>query len=59
MIRTDRIFGVVVILVALAYIASAYNLPPGNIFDKLGVSDRLEQFAAACTPLARQAPWQE
>ncbi|MCV2867278.1 tripartite tricarboxylate transporter TctB family protein [Defluviimonas sp. WL0002] len=36
MIRTDRIFGVVVILVALAFIASAYNLPPGNIFDKLG-----------------------
>ncbi|MCB2127754.1 MAG: tripartite tricarboxylate transporter TctB family protein [Rhodobacteraceae bacterium] len=36
MIRTDRIFGVVVILVALAYIASAYNLPPGNVFDKLG-----------------------
>ncbi len=36
MIRTDRIFGVVVILVALAYIASAYNLPAGNLFDKLG-----------------------
>ena len=36
MIRTDRILGAVVILVALAYIASAYNLPAGNIFDKLG-----------------------
>ncbi len=36
MIRTDRIFGVVVILVALAFIASAYNLPAGSIFDKLG-----------------------
>ncbi|MCV2863266.1 tripartite tricarboxylate transporter TctB family protein [Defluviimonas sp. WL0075] len=36
MIRTDRIFGVVVILVALAFIASAYNLPAGNMFDKLG-----------------------
>ncbi|MEZ5911286.1 MAG: tripartite tricarboxylate transporter TctB family protein [Paracoccaceae bacterium] len=36
MIRTDRIFGAVVIVVALAFIASAYNLPPGNIFDKLG-----------------------
>ncbi len=36
MIRTDRIFGVVVILAALAYIASAYNLPPGSMFDKLG-----------------------
>ena len=36
MIKTDRIFGVVVILVALAFIASAYNLPAGNIFDKLG-----------------------
>jgi putative tricarboxylic transport membrane protein len=35
-IRSDRIFGVVVILVALAFIASAYNLPPGNVFDKLG-----------------------
>jgi putative tricarboxylic transport membrane protein len=35
-IRTDRIFGVVVILVALAFIVSAYNLPAGNIFDKLG-----------------------
>lgn len=34
--KTDRIFGVVVILVALALIASAYNLPAGNIFDKLG-----------------------
>ena len=36
MIRTDRIFGVVVILAALADIASAYNLPPGSMFDKLG-----------------------
>ncbi|MGC1429614.1 MAG: tripartite tricarboxylate transporter TctB family protein [Albidovulum sp.] len=36
MIRTDRIFGVVVILGALAFIASAYNLPPGSLFDKLG-----------------------
>lgn len=36
MIRTDRIVGAAVILVALAFIASAYNLPPGNIFDKLG-----------------------
>lgn len=36
MIRTDRVFGAAVILVALAYVASAYNLPPGNIFDKLG-----------------------
>lgn len=34
--KTDRIFGVVVILVALAFIVSAYNLPAGNIFDKLG-----------------------
>jgi putative tricarboxylic transport membrane protein len=34
--KTDRIFGVVVILGALAFIASAYNLPAGNIFDKLG-----------------------
>ncbi len=34
--KTDRIFGVVVILVALAFIASAMNLPAGNIFDKLG-----------------------
>ncbi|WP_420859059.1 tripartite tricarboxylate transporter TctB family protein [Marivivens marinus] len=34
--KTDRIFGVVVILGALAYIASAYNLPPGSLFDKLG-----------------------
>lgn len=34
--KTDRIFGVVVILVALAFIASAYNLPAGNVFDKLG-----------------------
>lgn len=36
MIRTDRVFGLVVILVALAYIVSAHNLPPGNLFDKLG-----------------------
>ncbi len=36
MIRTDRVFGVVVILAALAYIASAYNLPQGSMFDKLG-----------------------
>ncbi len=36
MIKTDRIFGAVVIVVALAFIASAYNLPAGNIFDKLG-----------------------
>jgi putative tricarboxylic transport membrane protein len=35
-IKTDRIFGVVVIVVALAFIVSAYNLPPGNLFDKLG-----------------------
>lgn len=34
--KTDRIFGVVVILVALAFIVSAYNLPAGNVFDKLG-----------------------
>ena len=34
--KTDRVFGVVVILGALAFIASAYNLPAGNIFDKLG-----------------------
>jgi putative tricarboxylic transport membrane protein len=34
--RTDRIFGVLVVLVALAFIASAYNLPAGNMFDKLG-----------------------
>lgn len=34
--KTDRIFGVVVILVALTFIVSAYNLPAGNIFDKLG-----------------------
>ena len=34
--KTDRIFGVVVILGALAVIASAYNLPQGNMFDKLG-----------------------
>ncbi|MCB2135604.1 MAG: tripartite tricarboxylate transporter TctB family protein [Rhodobacteraceae bacterium] len=36
MIRTDRVFGLVVILVALTYIVSAYNLPAGNLFDKLG-----------------------
>ncbi|SPH23536.1 hypothetical protein DEA8626_02600 [Defluviimonas aquaemixtae] len=36
MIRTDRVFGVVVILAALAYIASAYNLPAGSMFDRLG-----------------------
>lgn len=36
MIRTDRIFGAVVVVVALAFIASAYNLPAGNMFDKLG-----------------------
>lgn len=36
MIRTDRIFGVVAILVALAYIASAMSLPPGSLFDALG-----------------------
>lgn len=36
MIRSDRILGVVVILVALAFIVSAYNLPAGNMFDKLG-----------------------
>ncbi len=36
MIRTDRVFGLVVILVALTYVVSAYNLPPGNLFDKLG-----------------------
>ncbi|OYX44613.1 MAG: tricarboxylic transporter [Rhodobacterales bacterium 32-67-9] len=34
--KTDRIFGVVVILVALTFIVSAYNLPAGNVFDKLG-----------------------
>ncbi|WP_347311716.1 tripartite tricarboxylate transporter TctB family protein [Defluviimonas sp. SAOS-178_SWC] len=34
--KTDRVFGVVVILVALTFIVSAYNLPAGNIFDKLG-----------------------
>jgi len=36
MIRSDRILGVVVVIVALAFIASAYNLPAGNLFDKLG-----------------------
>ncbi len=36
MIRTDRVFGLVVIFVALTYTVSAYNLPPGNLFDKLG-----------------------
>ena len=36
MTRTDRVFGLVVILVALTYIVSAHNLPPGNLFDKLG-----------------------
>ena len=36
MIRTDRVLGVVVILVALTFIVSAYNLPAGNMFDKLG-----------------------
>jgi putative tricarboxylic transport membrane protein len=36
MIRTDRIFGVVAILGALAYIASALSLPPGSLFDALG-----------------------
>jgi len=34
--KTDRIFGVVVILGALAFIVSAYHLPPGNMFDALG-----------------------
>ena len=34
--KTDRNFGVVMILCALAYIASSYNLPPGSMFDKLG-----------------------
>jgi putative tricarboxylic transport membrane protein len=36
MIRTDRILGVVVVIVALVFITSAYNLPQGNLFDKLG-----------------------
>ncbi len=36
MIRSDRILGVVVLFVAGAFIASAYNLPAGNLFDKLG-----------------------
>ena len=36
MIRSDRILGVVVVIVALVFITSAYNLPAGNLFDKLG-----------------------
>jgi putative tricarboxylic transport membrane protein len=36
MIRTDRILGVVVVIVALVFITSAYNLPQVNLFDKLG-----------------------
>ncbi|GAB4382765.1 tripartite tricarboxylate transporter TctB family protein [Albidovulum sp.] len=36
MIRSDRLFGLVAVLAALAYIASAWNLPPGNLFDALG-----------------------
>ncbi len=36
MIRSDRILGVVVVIVALVFITSAYNLPQGNLFDKLG-----------------------
>ena len=61
MIRTDRIFGVVVILVALALIASAYNLPPGNLFDKLGpkafpILIGLGMILAAATMVLRPDP---